>query len=209
MDLKIYKIESTLDMESVEKKLKELDYYTNIKEDVGIFSFSKINDNTYHIIFYIKEEYCTNTKYVENLNKIPMDVYINTFLIADKKYLLIEKLYNEYFNLIVEKYKLLLNLDINSYEITEDFFEDLVNRKARKILHCDINIDGYIKSVENKENIIDEISKGNTIEFIVFTVEREGLTKITTSLSKGGVINSKATSPIILINIINTVLEGK
>ncbi|MFV3012712.1 hypothetical protein ACLD43_15245 [Clostridium botulinum] len=208
MDLKLYKAKSITNLEKIENKLNELNYYINSKEEVGVFNFSKINENTYHIIFYIKEEYHTGTKYISAINKIPMDIYINTFFILDKNYILIEKLYNEYFKLILDKYKTLFGIESSPVDFQNTFFLNLIRSKIRKVLHCDLDIDGYIKSVENKESTLDEILSGSIVDFITFTLDRDGLTKVITSINKKGIITSKATTPIMLINIIEIILDG-
>lgn len=207
MDLKIYKSKSIPNLQQFDNKLDKLNFHINPKDEVGVFSSSKINDNTYHIIFYIKEEYHTGTKYISRLNKVPMDVYISTFLLIDKNYLLIEKLYNEYFDLIIDKYKSAFNIQFDSISFENSYFEDLINNKVRKVLHCDVDNDGYIKSVENKGDTVQEISEGNMVDFITFTLESEKFSNITTSISKQGVVTSKANTPMMLINIIQMILE--
>ncbi|NGT90439.1 hypothetical protein G6Z02_09515 [Clostridium perfringens] len=207
MDFKLYRNNANIDFENFKEKLKKIDFYTAKKEDIGVFHYNEVLPNVYHIIFYINEEYRTGSKFVERISSIPMDIYINSFIILEKNMIFIENIYDEYCQLIINNINSKFNLLFDKIILNNNYFCKLVYTKVRKVLQCDFEIDGSLIQKENKNDTIKLIDQGEQIYFINFTLDLHEYTDILISIKKDGKYNIATNVPIVLVSILRNLIE--
>lgn len=207
MDFKLYRNTNSIDGKNFMESLKNIDFYTAKKEDVGIFHYNEVFPNIYHIIFYINEEYKTGSKFVEKISTIPMNIYINSFIILEKNMIFIENIYKEYCELVINKINSIFNLSFNEITLDNDYFSKLVGKKIRKVLQCDFEIDGLLIQKENKNEAMQFINQGEQIYFINFTLDLQEYTDILISIKRNGKFNIATNIPIVLVEMLKNLIE--
>lgn len=202
MDFKIFKSKNNINKIDLKNKLKQYNFYEQEKKDVSLFHINHIKENMYHMVFVIDEELVTTYKYVKNVNKMPLNVYVNTFLYLENNSIYIENLYSEYFKLILDELNNIQNINYEAINFTNNQLIDIIENKSDRILQCDFEIDDSIINCENSEEIQENIINNETIDYINFTPNLEEYKKVLLSIYKNGKINIKATVPNVLIDLI-------
>lgn len=202
MDFKIFKSKNKINNVDLKNKLNEYNFYEQEQSDVSLFHINPIQENIYHMVFVINEELVTTSKYVKNINKMPLNIYVNTFLYLDNSSIYIENLYNEYFQLILKEIKNIENIEFEAFKFTNDELIDIIKNKSDKVLQCDFEVDDSIVSYENFEQIQENIINKEIIDYVNLTPNIEEYKKVLVSINKNGKVNIKATIPKVLIKLI-------
>ncbi|WP_034438164.1 hypothetical protein [Clostridium ihumii] len=207
MDCKIFKSSEKINMNDLNKKLLSSNFYTQEKEDISIFHCNLIEDNIWHVVFYINEEISTTSKYVKNISTLPINVYINTFIFTNKDILCIENIYTEYCDLIISKINKITDICFKMYKLLQEDMVNIVKNKSNQILQYDCEEDGFIYSYENQNDINTAIEENKKIYYMNITPNLEGYKKVLTSIKKSGEINIKANIPLVLIKLLEYFLS--
>ena len=207
MDCKVFKSIDNIDVIDFNKKLLNLDFYTVEKKAIALFHCNLIEDNIYHIVFNIDEEICTTSKYIKNISTMPINMYINTFLLLSKNILCIENIHSEYCNLIINKIFELTNINFTEYKFSQDDLINIIKNKTNQILQYEYENDGSISSFESKEEIELAIEGNESIYYINITPKLVDCSKVLVSIKKTGEINIKANIPLLLIKLLKYFLS--
>ncbi|EGT0013493.1 hypothetical protein I9Y33_001356 [Clostridium perfringens] len=206
MDLKIFKSNEYINANDLKNKFINYDFYLQEKKDISLFHVNSIKEDVYHMVFKIDEELTTTSRYVKQINKMPLNIYINTFLYLDNNVICIENIYSEYFNLIIEELKSLINIEYFEYNFNQKKLVDIINNKSNRVLQCDFEIDESIVSYENMDKIKYSIENNEDIYYINLTPKIEEYKNVLISIKKNGEINIKANIPLVLIKLIKYLL---
>lgn len=206
MDCKVFKSTGKINANDLNSKLTSLNFYTQGKKDVSIFHFNKIKDNIFHIVFNIDEEIYTGSKYVKNISKLPINMYINTFLILDSNMLCIENVYSQYCDLIIKSIFDITGITFIKYEFSQTNLVKIIKSKSSKILQYDYEEDEIIYSKENRKDIDLALSENKSIYYVNITPNIEEYNNILISIKKSNEINIKTNIPLILIELLEYLL---
>ncbi|MBL4933932.1 hypothetical protein [Clostridium paridis] len=209
MDVQIYENKANIDFTDLNSKLLDYDYYSVKKEEIGIFHINKLEDCIYHIVFYINDEYHTGSKFIGNVNSMPVNIYVNTFLSLNSNKLFIENIHANYNKLIIEFINKLVGLEFIKLEFGTHFYKTIVQRLSKSVIQLDyINDSDAIETVENKLDAIDILNMNtNKIQFVTFIPNLNEYDKVLVSIKNNGVISTTVTIPNKLIKLLNIVVE--
>lgn len=196
MDFILFNTKEAINIKRIEEKLASIDYYKDEQNEVGIFHSTKLQENLFHIIFYLNDEYRTGSKYVPKISTVPMQVYINVFVFTDKKAIFIQNLYQEYCNKVAEVIEKKLDIKTTRVQIGCDFFTQIIDKKANDILICKFeNEDFIVKETEGRVSTLEYLMKINEydgIYYLCFTCKNNKKVDTIISINKHAEINVKS-----------------
>ena len=209
MDYKVFKALEDIKIDSIKNQLDNLNFYEHENEDVSIFHCNRIQDNLYHIVFHIDEEFNTVSKYVKSISKMPVNMYINSFLFLDNKIICIENVYSEYFEIINNKIYEVISIKFKEVEFDQRYLREIIEKKSKKVLQYEYeDEDGIVYNLENKFDIDKSCLNQDKIYYINITANLDNYEDILISIKRNGQINVKANIPLVLIEILKYLLSG-
>ncbi|RYI26644.1 hypothetical protein EVU96_19970 [Bacillus infantis] len=139
------------------KRLKKLSVnkvnFFKKHEDIELFHFNEIEQEMFHIVYHIKDEYLVGTKRVGNQMNLPFTQFINCFFFLESNHFLVEEVLEEYQKDVTLHIQQKANVTIQRKDIINDHFLSIYT-----------SLSGFIKKLEyidEDENDFNLDSVGN------------------------------------------------
>lgn len=175
MNFSLLKVENPSKLKSLSRN--KINFFKK-KEEISLFHFNKIDNDLYHAVFNISDEYQVSTKKLGNQYNYMYSSLVNFFFLDQNKYAFLEYINNEYLEEVLMELNRKTRASISKIAINNDLF---------KLFNIDLN--GTIKKMKytnEDDEFIDldfatkdkflEVVASNTIEEITVLVENQFIT---------------------------------
>lgn len=175
------------------------------KEDMSLFHYFEVEQDLFHIVMHINDEYLLTTKKNGNYMNVPFSHYINCFFLKNSHYFFIEDIGDGYINDITAYLSKKTNAEFDSIEFNNKQIEKLISY-----------FPGFIRKVEYKNQYDDFVDYENItmnqfqnynleldIDFVTFLVNSNFI-----SIYKNGKISVDNSEEEYVINFVKDVTYG-
>lgn len=209
MDIKMFNISKDVDIKKIKNKFLENFYYSEEKQQCGIFHINEVQEDVYHMVYYIDDEYRTGTKLMGDVNTFKLDIYVNVFVFLKFKVVVIENIHKNYIDLVNEKLSNLLNYNLIDKTISYAEFKSIILNFSRKVKKLEYEIDDNIEVVEDKESALKLLMTNDIdIKFITVTPEIQDYYSDFVSVKRNGKISISSKTPLAFIRIFERLLKN-
>lgn len=166
MNFSLLKVDNPNKLKSLSKN--KINFFKKVEvEDVSLFHFNKIDNDFYHAVFNISDEYQVSTKKLGSQHNYMYSSLINFFFVKNSKYTFLEFINSEYEKEVLLEIKNRAKVEINKYELNNEDILSILNK-----LNGDIKKLKYITRDEEYKDL-DFVSKNDFFKISQFEVIEE------------------------------------
>ncbi|SDM16990.1 hypothetical protein [Bacillus sp. OK048] len=202
MNFTLLKIENSSKLKSLSKN--KINFFKK-DEEISLFHFNKLDNDLFHAVFNISDEYLVSTKKLGNQHNFIYSSLINFFFFLDNNFAIIEFINNEYQNDVLTDIKTRTKTSINIHKLDNELLLKIFHSLGGTIkkLYYSNDEDEYFELDYVKEDLLNKIANNNTIDS--FTVLFEGQYA---SVSSQGRISVDNSNQEYLVNFIKRLLNA-
>lgn len=175
MNFSLLKVEHPNKLKSLSRN--KINFFKK-QEDVSLFHFNKIDDDLYHAVFNVSDEYQVSTRKLGNQYNYMYSSLVNFFFLPQNKYALMEYINKEYLEEVITDINKRTKASISKYEINNDFFKLIfldLNGTIKKLKYINEDEEYFELDFISNEKFI-ELINSNIIEELTVLVENQFIT---------------------------------
>lgn len=179
--------------------------FLNKEEDISLFHFNKFDDDLYHVVFNILDEYQVSTRKLGQQHNHAYSSLVNLFFLADSHYVLIEYInknfQEEVINELMRRTKVIIESPKLNNELLAILYYDF-NGVIKKLNYT--SKDEELLSVDYvNEKDFTEIVSENTVDDFTLLVENQFI-----KVSRTGRISVNNSNENYLVNFVKRILNA-
>ncbi|WP_079525498.1 hypothetical protein [Solibacillus isronensis] len=148
------------------------------QEDVSLFHFNKIDNDLYHAVFNISDEYQVSTKKLGNQHNYIYSSLINFFFLPENKYAFMEYINKEYLEEVLTDVNKRTKASLSKIEINNSLFKLIyndLNGTIKKLKYTNEEDEFFDLDFVTNEKFLGIINS-NIIEELTVLVENQFIT---------------------------------
>lgn len=174
-------------------------------EDVSLFHFNKLENELFHAVFNINDEFVVSTKKLGNQHNYVYSSLINFFFLLNNDYAFLEYINKEYQNEVLTEINSRSRSNVNIQKLNNEFLLKInqsLNGIIKKLYYSN-DEEEYFELDYVNEDSLKEIAAHSTIESLTILFDQQYV-----SVSREGKISVDNSNQEYVVNFIKRLLDA-